>query len=177
MRATLLRLSVLAGLTLVWMLLWGSVSVANFLGGLAVALVITLLLPLPVVPVEGKLHPLSLLRLVIQIAYWLVRSSIEVAWLSVKPGPPPVSSVLRAQFALKSDLVLAMAVNLINLTPGTIALEVDQARRVVYVHVLNAHSERRVQDFHNQMATLERMLKAALERDEDWRPAADKESA
>lgn len=177
MRATLLRLSVLAGLTLVWMLLWGSVSVANFLGGLAVALVITLLLPLPVVPVEGKLHPLSLLRLVIQMFYWLVKSSIEVAWLSVKPGPPPVSSVLRAQFALKSDLVLAMAVNLINLTPGTIALEVDQARRVVYVHVLNAHTERRVQDFHDQMATLERMLKAALERDEDWRPAADKESA
>ncbi|MGV0872288.1 Na+/H+ antiporter subunit E [Mycolicibacterium sp. XJ879] len=177
MRATLLRLSVLAGLTLVWMLLWGSVSVANFLGGLGVALVITLLLPLPVVPVEGKLHPLSLLRLVIQMFYWLVKSSIEVAWLSVKPGPPPVSSVLRAQFALKSDLVLAMAVNLINLTPGTIALEVDQARRVVYVHVLNAHTERRVQDFHDQMATLERMLKAALERDEDWRPAADKESA
>ncbi|MGV0713956.1 Na+/H+ antiporter subunit E [Mycolicibacterium sp. XJ662] len=177
MRATLLRLSVLAGLTLVWMLLWGSVSVANFLGGLAVALVITLLLPLPVVPVEGKLHPLSLLRLVTQMAYWLVKSSIEVAWLSVKPGPPLVSSVLRAQFALKSDLVLAMAVNLINLTPGTIALEVDQARRVVYVHVLNAHTERAVHDFHAQMATLERMLKAALERDEDWRPAADKESA
>ena len=34
---------------------------ANIIGGLAVALVITLLLPLPAVPVEGRLHPLSLL--------------------------------------------------------------------------------------------------------------------
>ncbi|MGE2689268.1 Na+/H+ antiporter subunit E [Mycolicibacterium pulveris] len=177
MRAALLRVSVLGGLILVWMLLWGSISAANFLGGLVVALVITLLLPLPVVPVEGKLHPLSLLRLVIQMVYWLVRSSIQVAWLAVRPGPPPISAVLRAQFALKSDLVLAMAVNLINLTPGTIALEVDQARRVVYVHVLNAHTERSVREFHDQMAALERLLKAALERDEDWRPAADKESA
>jgi multicomponent Na+:H+ antiporter subunit E len=177
MRAVLLRLSVLGGLILVWMLLWGSISVANFIGGLVVALVITLLLPLPVVPVEGKVHPLSLLRLVVQMTYWLVRSSIQVAWLAVKPGPPPVSAVLRAQFALKSDLVLAMAVNLINLTPGTIALEVDQARRVVYVHVLNAHTDRAIREFHDQMVTLERLLKAALERDADWRPAADKEAA
>ena len=50
---------------LVWMLLWGNVSAANIIGGLAVALVITLLLPLPAVPIEGRLHPLSLLRLVV----------------------------------------------------------------------------------------------------------------
>ncbi|MCV7220020.1 Na+/H+ antiporter subunit E [Mycolicibacterium elephantis] len=177
MRAVVLRLSVLLGLILVWMLLWGSISVANFVGGLVVALVITLLLPLPVVPVEGKVHPLSLLRLLIQMVYWLVRSSIQVAWLAVRPGAPPVSAVLRAHFALKSDLVLAMAVNLINLTPGTIALEVDQARRIVYVHVLNANTDRAIQEFHAQMATLERLLKTALERDEDWRPASDKEAA
>lgn len=177
MRAVALRLSVLLGLILVWMLLWGSVSAANFVGGLVVALVITLLLPLPVVPVEGKVRPLSLLRLIIQMIYWLVWSSIQVAWLAVRPGPPPVSAVLRAHFALKSDLVLTMAVNLINLTPGTIALEVDQARRVVYVHVLNARTDRAIREFHAQMATLERLLKNALERDEDWRPASDKEAA
>ena len=38
---------------------------ANIIGGLAVALVITLLLPLPAVPVEGRVHPLSLLRLMV----------------------------------------------------------------------------------------------------------------
>ena len=33
-----------------------------------VALVITLLLPLPVVPVEGRVHPLSLMRLIVLVA-------------------------------------------------------------------------------------------------------------
>ena len=33
------------------------------------ALVITLLLPLPAVPVEGRVHPLSLLRLIVVVAY------------------------------------------------------------------------------------------------------------
>lgn len=53
----------------------------------------------------------------------------------------------------------------------------DQARRVVYVHVLNARTDRAIREFHDQMAMLERLLKTALERDEDWRPAADKEAA
>lgn len=177
MRSVLLRLSVLGGLTLVWMLLWGNISAANFIGGLTVALVITLLLPLPRVPVQGKVHPLSLLRLLAQVAYWLVTSSVQIAWLAIKPGPPPHSAVLRAHFALKSDLVLTLAVNIINLTPGTIALEVDQARRVVYVHVINVGSDRTMNHFHSQMATLERLLVAALEREEDWRPSTDKEAA
>ncbi|RAV18031.1 Na+/H+ antiporter subunit E [Mycolicibacterium sp. GF69] len=177
MRSVLLRLSVLGGLTLVWMLLWGNISAANFIGGLTVALVITLLLPLPRVPVQGKVHPLSLLRLLAQVAYWLVTSSVQIAWLAIKPGPPPRSAVLRAHFALKSDLVLTLAVNIINLTPGTIALEVDQARRVVYVHVINVGSDRTMNHFRRQMTTLERLLVAALEREEDWRPSTDKEAA
>ncbi|WP_326548277.1 Na+/H+ antiporter subunit E [Mycolicibacterium sp. ND9-15] len=177
MRSALLRLSVLGGLVLVWILLWGDASAANFIGGLVVALVITLLLPLPRVPVQGKVHPLSLLRLVAQVAYWLAGSSIQIAWLAIKPGPPPLSAVLRAHFALKSDLVLTLAANIINLTPGTIALEIDQARRMVYVHVINVGSDRTLNHFYTQMATLERLLVAALEREEDWRPATDKEAA
>ena len=58
-----LRISLACWLTGVWVLLWGTLSPANILAGLAVALLITLLLPLPVVPVQGRLHPLSLLRL------------------------------------------------------------------------------------------------------------------
>ena len=118
MRRPLLRAWVLCWLTLVWMLLWGNVSAANVLSGLAVALVIIVLLPLPPVPIEGRLHPMSLLRLVVQVGYYLVLSSVQVAWLAIKPGPPPTTAVLRAHLALKSDLVLALAVNVINLIPG-----------------------------------------------------------
>ncbi|EHI12358.1 putative monovalent cation/H+ antiporter subunit E [Mycolicibacterium thermoresistibile ATCC 19527] len=171
----LLRLWILCWLTLVWVLLWGDVSAANVIAGLVLALVITLLLPLPVVPVEGKLHPLSLLRLILQMAYWLLVSSIQLAWLAIRPGPLPVSAVLAARFNLKSDLVLALAVNLINLTPGTIGIEIDQNRRIVYVHVINVGSERALRNFYRQMKQLEQLLIAAFERDEDWRPAPEKE--
>lgn len=172
MRAWVLRVWTLVWLTLVWLLLWGTVSAANVLSGLAVALLITLLLPLPSVPVQGRLHPLSLVRLVLHVAWWLLESSVQVAWLAIRPGKPPLSAVLRGHLALKSDLVLALAVNIMNLTPGTIVLEIDQSRRLVYVHVLDVGSQRSVQRFYKQLTQLERLLIAAFERDSEWRPAA-----
>ncbi len=139
MRRIILRAWVLCWLVLVWILLWGTVSAANILSGLAVALMITLLLPLPPVPVEGKVHLLSLMRLILTVAYYLVLSSVQVALLAVKPGPPPLSAVLRAHLAVKSDLVLALAVNIFNLIPGSIVLEIDQ----VAAHALHARDRRR----------------------------------
>jgi multicomponent Na+:H+ antiporter subunit E len=169
-RRVVLRAWVLCWLILVWMLLWGTVSAANILSGLVIALVITLLLPLPPVPIEGRLHPLSLLGLIGRLVYYLVVSSVQVAWLAIKPGPPPGSAVLRAHLALKSDLVLALAVNFINLTPGTIVLEIDQTRRMIYVHVIDAGSDRSVSRFYHQVAEVERLMIASFERPVDWRP-------
>lgn len=177
MRWLLLRAWILCWLMLVWVLLWGSISAANIVSGLAVAVVITVLLPLPAVPVEGRVHLLSLLRLVLQVTVWLVMSSFQMAWLAVRPGPLPVNAVLRAHLAIKSDLVLALGVNIINLTPGTIVLEIDQTRRLIYVHVVDVGSDRAIHRFHSQITTLQRLLVAAFERESDWLPAVHKEGA
>ncbi|WP_193044549.1 Na+/H+ antiporter subunit E [Mycolicibacterium baixiangningiae] len=175
-RRLALRAWTLCWLTLVWILLWGTLSAANIVSGLAVALLITLLLPLPPVPVEGRVHLLSLVRLIATVAYYLLASSVQVAWLAIKPGPPPLTAVLRAHFAVKSDLVLALAVNIMNLTPGTIVLEIDQTRRMVYVHVIDVGSDRALSRFYRQVGQFERLLIAAFEREADWRPSTDKEA-
>jgi multicomponent Na+:H+ antiporter subunit E len=172
MRRNTLRIWMLAFLVMVWILLWGDISAANILSGLAIALLITWLLPLPAVPGEGRLHPLSLLRLMLRVAWYLVLSSIQVAWLAIKPGPPPQSAVLRARLTVKSDLVLALAVNIVNLIPGSIVLEIDQVRRLIYVHVIDVGSPRAVSQFYHQIAQVERLLVATFEREDEWRPAA-----
>ena len=177
MRRHVLRVWVLCWLMLVWVLLWGKASAANIIGGLVVALLITVLLPLPVVPVEGRVHPLSLLRLVVVVAYELVLSSLQVAWLAIRPGPPPRSAVLRARLAIKSDLVLALAVNIITLIPGSMVLEIDQERRLIYVHVIDVGSEKAVARFYRQIEQMERLLVATFERDADWQPATEQGDA
>ena len=177
MRSRLLRVWVLCWLMLVWVLLWGKASPANIIGGFAVALAITWLLPLPAVPVEGRVHPLSLLRLVLVVGYQLVLSSLQVAWLAIKPGPPPLTAVLRARLAIKSDLVLALAVNIVTIIPGSMVLEVDQERRLIYVHVIDVGNEKAVARFYRQIEQIEGLLVATFERDADWQPTTNKEVA
>ena len=85
--------------------------------------------------------------------------------------------MLRAHLALKSDLVLALAVNVINLIPGSIVLEIDQTRRMIYVHVIDVGSERAVSRFYRQVAEVERLMIASFERESDWKPSAEREVA
>jgi multicomponent Na+:H+ antiporter subunit E len=127
-----------------------------------------------VVPVQGRLHPLSLAVLVARVAWYLVLSSVQVAWLAITPGPPPMSAVLRARFDVKSDLVLALAVNIMNLIPGTVVLEIDQDHRTLYIHVLDVRSDRAVDRFYRQVAEIERLLVASFERDSDWRASEER---
>ena len=134
-------------LTVAWVMLWGSLEIGTIVAGLFAAIVVMVLLPLPRVPVEGLLRPLSTAWLVIVVAYYLVRSSIVVAWLSVRPQAPPRSAVLRAPMRLKSDFNLALAVNTLNLMPGGIVVRVDPVARYVYIHVLDAGSTKAVEEF------------------------------
>jgi multicomponent Na+:H+ antiporter subunit E len=56
------QLPLLAWLVLVWILLWGTLSWANVVSGVVVALLLMLLLPLPPVAGGARVRPLSSMR-------------------------------------------------------------------------------------------------------------------
>lgn len=170
-REAALRLFVLVWLTVVWIWLWGDVSFANVAGGLAVGLLIMLALPLPPVPVAGRLHPLSLLKLITVATYYAMESSVLVGWLSIRPQAPPVTGALRVSLAIKSDLVMVLCCNVLNLIPGTMVLEIDQVRRIMYVHVLDVSTDKAVADFYRSARLIERLLIDTFERDSEWQPS------
>lgn len=164
------RVFMMLWLAFAWVLLWGSFEIGTIAAGLLVATFVMLVLPLPRVPVEGLLRPVSTAWLVIMVGYFLVRSSFIVAWLSVRPKAPPQPAVLRAPMRLKSDFTLALAVNSLNLMPGGIVVRVDPVARYVYVHVLDAGTDEAVEAFRRQTAHVEKLYQRAFERPEDWRP-------
>ncbi|AZG46204.1 Na+/H+ antiporter subunit E [Gordonia insulae] len=170
-REVAVRLWNLAWLTFVWVLLWGTISWANVLGGLVVAIAIVTLLPLPRVPVEGRIHPVVLLALVGRLIGDFFISSAQVAWAAIRPGKPPLGAVVRVRLAIKSDLVLTLAVDYLNLVPGTMVLEIDHRRRMLYIHVFDVRSEKRVKAFYKQVAFVERNFIRAFERDSEWHPS------
>ncbi len=170
-RETAVRLWTLGWLTGVWVLLWGVVSWANILGGLVLAVAIVTLLPLPRVPVEGRIHPLSVLLLVLRLIYDFATSSIQVGWKALSLGKPPLGAVVRVRVAIKSDMVLTLAMDYLNLVPGTMVLELDHRRRLLYVHIFDVSNEKRVEAFYRQVAYTEKMFIKAFERDSEWHPS------
>ncbi|MGK8511523.1 Na+/H+ antiporter subunit E [Nocardia asiatica] len=167
-RDTVVRVGILIWLTVVWLALWGDLSLANVLGGLLVGALIMVALPLPRVPVTGRLNPLPLVELLVVSAYYALESSLQVAWFAIRPAATPVSGVLRVYSATRSDLVLVLWTDLLNLIPGTMVLEIDRGRYVVYVHVLDVGSDAAVAAFYRTTRRLERLLIEAFERPTGW---------
>ena len=162
-RTRLHEAGVVAWLAFVWVLLWGTVSWANVLTGLVVAVGVRVLLPLPSILTQGRVHLRTLLHLLWSVAVDLVVSSAQVVWWSVRPGPPLRSAVVRSQLSVRSDLVLSLVVNTLNLVPGSVVLEIDQARRVLYTHVLGVRSAADLAAFQRRVGELEDLFIGAFE--------------
>jgi len=124
-------------LTLVWVLLWGDLSVANVLGGLVVALVVGFTLRMPSVHFTGRIHLLSLLYLVAVFVRDLVLASAQVVALAFTPGRVPRSAVIAVQLRSPSDLYITLTAAVTSLVPGSIVVEAHRTTAMLYVHVLD----------------------------------------
>ena len=124
-------------LTAVWIGLWGSVTAANVLGGLAVAAVLVLLLPLPSGGGHGVVQPAALLRFGLRFAVDLVVSSAQVVALVLRPRLALRQGVVAVRVPGASEGLLTLLGNAISLTPGTLTLDVDLRSSTLYVHALD----------------------------------------
>ncbi|MQY31086.1 Na+/H+ antiporter subunit E [Nocardia aurantia] len=163
-RETVVRIGVLVWLAIVYTALWGDISVGNLLAGLVLGAVVMLALPLPRVSVTGRVRLRPLLELLVAGTYYALESSLQVAWFAIRPAGAPTSGVLRVRLAIRSDLVLVLCADVLNLIPGTMVLEIDRTDPTVWVHVLNVGSDAAVEKFYRDTRRLERLLIDSFER-------------
>lgn len=157
----------LGALALVWVLLWGTWSVGNVLNGLLLAAFVLVLLPLPEVSREGRVHVPSLLRYAGGFLSDLVVSSIQVSWLAVRPGPQQDSSVVACRLRSNSEVIMTMTAETLSLVPGSIIIEVDPPQRTLYAHVLAADDDAAVTAFRRRVLDVEAAIIRAVGRDAD----------
>jgi multicomponent Na+:H+ antiporter subunit E len=124
-------------LTLVWVGLWGSVTAANVLGGLAVSAVLVLLLRLSPAGPPAVVHPVALLRFVLRFFADLVVSSLQVVRLALRPRLELRQGIVSVQVPGASDTLLTVLADAISLTPGTLTVDVEPDTATLYVHVLD----------------------------------------
>lgn len=149
-------------LVIVWVALWGDISFANILGGLAIAIMLGLTFPMPVFPARLRVRPWPLIVLLAVFWWDLVRASFEVAWLAWRPGPPATVAVLKIPMSTGSEAVLTVVAEFTSLVPGSIVLETDATHRVMYVHTLGLDNAEDFQRFRDITWALEKRVIAAF---------------
>ena len=134
-----------AAIVAVWVLAWGSLTFANVLGGLAVAVV--LLATTPDGLGRGRrrppIRPLAVARLAGFILVELVRSNVVVTRQVLTPRSRLHAGVMAVPLPHCSDGLLTLIANVLALTPGTNPVHVERDPTVLYVHVLLMHDVER----------------------------------
>ncbi|MER5703077.1 Na+/H+ antiporter subunit E [Micromonospora sp. NPDC002296] len=155
------RLTALAWMVGVWNLLWGRPSWGNLLGGLLVGVAVLVFFPLPPVTFGGRLRPWALLVLAGRFVTELVGASVHVARVAVQPGYLPRGAIIAVRLRVRTDLNLALTAEAISLVPGTLIIEVDRERGLLYVHVLDVRGPADLTDSRDRvLATEARIVRA-----------------
>ena len=157
------NLIAIAWATLVWTALWGSVSVANVLAGIAIGIGTILLVPVAADPRptdagQLRVRPLAAVGFLFFFLRQLVVASAIVAWEIVTPGSRINQGIVRLPLRTRSPGVATVIANAISLTPGTLTLEVAKDPFVLYVHVLHMRGLEEVRAIHRE--TERRALRA-----------------
>ncbi|WBB53024.1 Na+/H+ antiporter subunit E [Verrucosispora sp. WMMD573] len=149
-------------LVAVWVLLWGTLSWANIIGGLVVAAVLLAVFPLPPVTFAGRIHPLPMLRFWLHFLRDLVVASAQVAWLAIRVGHTPQSAIIAARLRINTDLNLTLTAEALSLLPGSLILEADRRTGTLYIHVLGVTSRDEVERFRRGVFGLEARIVEAI---------------
>lgn len=149
----------IASLTILWVALYGEVSVGNVLGGLVVATFVTAMFPSTGGTVR-RIRPWGVARLAGYVFVNLLTSTWRVAVAVLIPRPERIeTSVREVRVSTRSATALTLMGNLITLTPGTMTVDVDETAGRLRVHVLGRVD---AQHFEQSMARLEAKVLAAL---------------
>jgi multicomponent Na+:H+ antiporter subunit E len=168
--------ALLTWLVLVWILLWGTWSWANLISGVVVALVVTVLLPLPPVVGGTKVRPLGLLVFAVAFLADLVSSAAQVAWQTVRPRGIRRSAIIEVQMRTDSDLLLTMIAEALSLVPGSIVIDMDREHQRLALHVLHVDDLAAVEARRAAVLRVEERVVRAFGSDRDVE-ALDREAA
>jgi multicomponent Na+:H+ antiporter subunit E len=147
-------------LTVLWLVLWRDLSVANLLSGVAIATVLALASD-PRPALDHRVHPLAVVRFAAYFSWKLVEANVILAREVVTPQNRIHTGIIAVPLAGRSDLVVTVVANAVSLTPGTLTLEVRRTPEpVVYLHVLHLHD---LDQTRADVETMARMVGEALE--------------
>jgi multicomponent Na+:H+ antiporter subunit E len=152
-------------MALTWMFLKGAVTLQSFLEGLFFAVLTVFTTRAIIKPEFRQTFPRVLRRIPPYLRYLaffvraVVHGNVDVAFRSLHPRLPIYPGILAVNIEGMSDLEIAMMANTITLTPGTLTLDVDPDRGLMFVHTINA---RDLEGVRQEIKKVERHVRRVL---------------
>lgn len=156
------QLPLIVGLVALWMVLWGSLSWMALLSGIAVALLVSVVFYLPPVELSGRLNPVMALAFLGRFLVDLVVASAHVAWIAIRPSGVRSNAVIAAPLATRSDFVMTLTATALSLVPGSIVVEVDRERSILFVHAIGEGTQEGVDRVRATVRRVERGIVMAV---------------
>ncbi len=184
MRAALRIPAMMAWLTTLWVLLWGQVTFANVVGGIAVSIGVVLFARLDDAGLRATyFRPWWALRYVLTLGWHLLVSNVRLAYEILTPGDGTYTGIIAVPIRGGSDAVVNLVANSITLTPGTMTIDVKrheaidgepldelQAGATLYVHGMYTED---VEAVRHEVLRLEALALHAFGTQEDYERALD----
>jgi multicomponent Na+:H+ antiporter subunit E len=171
------RLLFTAGLTVLWLMLWGSVTPLAVVGGLLVSVLAMTVFPFPTMAWDVTFRPWAFVVLTVRFFADVLRASVQVAWLAVRPRRPPRSAIIEVQLETRSELVMTQIAEMISLVPGSLLVETDPDAGVLWLHVLEGGDEEAVRHAHEVALRQEERVLRAFATDADTQAHRRQEDA
>ena len=133
------RIVLVGWLTVMWVLLWESITLANVVTGVLAAGALVIVFP-PVVSNDDPvvIRPVSAISFLLWFTWALVVSNVKVAAEVV--APPSRSNIRTAVVAVRlqtrSGRLATVIAHAITLTPGTLTVDARGRPAVLFIHVL-----------------------------------------
>ena len=149
-------------LAVVWVLLWGTFTPLSIVGGVVVAIGVLAAFRFPPPAPYLPLRPLRLVALLGYLVYDMVVSGAEVSWQTVRYGRSARGAVFEVPLLSGSDRVVTVIANALSLSPGAMALQIDQERGRWFVYALGPRDPAGVERSRRRAMDMQRRVIAAL---------------
>lgn len=161
------RLLYVAGLTLVWLMLWDRMSIANAVAGVLIACLVLIVFPTARKVLETRpavIRPLGVLRLLgylfvqLVVSNWLVARQIVSRRAHIRTG------IVACRLHTDTPGLIALLASIVELSPGMMTVDTRAEPPTLYVHVLMLDDEIAAR---REVAHLERHVLRAFGTDDD----------
>ncbi|MDR5698612.1 Na+/H+ antiporter subunit E [Agromyces aerolatus] len=152
----------LIALVALWLLLWDHVDVLTVVTGVLLAVGVTRALYLPPVLLSGRFNPWRGLLLGLRMMFDVVVASFQVAFLSVAPWWKPMNAIIAVQLLTRSDFVTTLTAEAISVVPGTVVVDIDRERGLLYLHALGTRTPADIENVRRKVLGVEERIVLAI---------------